>query len=181
MAENTAPDKSIAVLAFENMSPDKNQEYFSDGISDEILNLLAKIPDLKVISRTSSFYFKDKNATVQEIGKKLHVSHLLEGNVRKAGNTVRVTAQLVNVKDGSQIWSETYDRKLDDIFKIQDEIATKVTSELKANLLGKELHSPKTDTKAYNLYLEAKQLYLQRSPESIDNAEKLIRQSIMNR
>ena len=178
LAQNTAPDKSIAVLAFDDMSQKKDQEYFSDGISEEILNLLAKIPGLKVISRTSSFYFKGKEATIHEIGNKLKVSHILEGSVRKAGENLRITAELVNVSDGSQIWSETFDRKLDDIFKIQDEIANKVTSELKANLLGKELHSKKTDPKAYNLYLEAKQLFLQLSTQSVDNAEDIIRRSI---
>ncbi|WP_373059436.1 hypothetical protein [Zunongwangia sp. H14] len=171
-------EKSIAVLAFDDMSPGKDHEYFSDGISDEILNLLAKIPDLKVISRTSSFYFKGKEATAQEIGQKLHVSHLLEGNVRKAGNTLRITAQLVNVADGSQIWSKTYDRKMEDVFKIQDEIADNVTSELKANLLGKEVRSNITDTEAYNFYLEAKQLLRQSTPESVENAEFLLRRSI---
>ena len=96
-------DKSIAVLAFADMSPDKNHEYFSDGISEELLNILVKIPELKVISRTSSFSYKEKDLTATEIGKELKVSHILEGSIRKAGNTVRITAQLINTKDGSHV------------------------------------------------------------------------------
>lgn len=150
-----ATAKSIAVLAFADMSPEKDQEYFSDGISEEILNLLAKVPDLKVISRTSSFSLKGKGLDIKEIGKKLHVNHVLEGSIRKSGNTFRITAQLINVTTGAHIWSETYDRNMEDIFKIQDEIATKVTQQLRVSLLGIPLTSTTANTEAYKLYLQA--------------------------
>ena len=170
-------DKSIAVLAFADMSPQKDQEYFSDGISEEILNLLAKIPDLKVISRTSSFAYKGKEENISKIGEELKVEHVLEGSIRKSGNTFRITAQLIKVSDGAHIWSETYDRDMTDIFKIQDEIAGKVTQQLKATLLG-EIASTTVDPKAYDLYLQAKQVGRQGNEEAFKNAETLIRQSI---
>ncbi len=170
-------DKSIAVLAFADMSPDKDQEYFSDGISEEILNLLAKIPDLKVISRTSSFSFKDKEVTTTEIGKTLRVAHLLEGSIRKSGNTFRITAQLINVNDGAHIWSKTYDRDMTDIFKVQDEIAGRVTQLLKSTLLG-DIASATVDPKAYDLFLQAKQVFRQRNAKAVKNTEILIRQSL---
>ncbi len=175
-AEDT---KSIAVLAFTDMSPEQDQEYFSDGISDEILNLLAKIPELKVISRTSSFSYKGKDLSIKKIGNELHVDHVLEGSIRKSGNTFRITAQLVDVNSATQIWSETYDRDIQDIFKIQDEIATKVTQQLEVSLLGKVLISSTVNTDAYNLFLQARQLKNQRSPESNTNAIKLTRESIV--
>jgi TolB-like protein len=114
--------QSIAVLPFVNMSSDKEQEYFSDGITEELLNLLAKIPQLQVTARTSSFSFKGKEIAIPEIGRTLHVANVLEGSVRKAGNSVRITAQLINAGTGTHFWSQTYDRKLDDIFAIQDEM-----------------------------------------------------------
>src|SRR5438309_1950535 len=117
------PEKSIAVLPFVDMSAGKDQEYFSDGISEELLNLLAKIPQLQVTARTSSFAFKGKEVAIPEIARTLHVAHVLEGSVRKAGNSVRITAQLIRTGTDTHLWSQTYDRKLDDIFAIQDEIA----------------------------------------------------------
>jgi len=174
----TNMDKSIAVLAFADMSPEKDQEYFSDGISEEILNLLAKIPELKVISRTSAFSFKGTNTTTEEIGAKLKVAHVLEGSIRKSGNTFRITTQLINVADGTHLWSETYDRDMGDIFKIQDEIAAKVTQQLRVTILGDVVATKETDTEAYNLFLQTKQLSLQITSDSNENAEKLIRQSI---
>ncbi|MEO6346398.1 MAG: hypothetical protein ABIO60_00680 [Aquaticitalea sp.] len=171
-------DKSIAVLAFADMSQEKDQEYFSDGISEEILNLLVKIPDLKVISRTSSFSFKGKEATTTEIGKTLNVGHILEGSIRKSGNTIRITAQLIKVSDGAHVWSETYDRDMTDILKIQDEIAGKVTQELKVSLLGEAIISKNVDPEAYNLYLQAKQVRSQQTEESLKNSKLLLRQSI---
>ena len=119
-------DKSIAVLPFVNMSSDEEQEYFSDGLSEELLNLLAKIPELRVAARTSSFSLKGKELQISEVGEILKVAHVLEGSVRKAGNQVRITAQLIQAEDGYHLWSETYDRSLDNIFAIQDEIAAKV-------------------------------------------------------
>ena len=174
---DTTIDKSIAVLAFADMSPEKDQEYFSDGISEEILNLLAKIPDLKVISRTSSFSYKGKEQNIKKIGEELQVAHVLEGSIRKAGNTFRITAQLIDTRDGAHIWSETYDRPMDSIFKVQDEIAGRVTRQLKATLLG-ELASATVDPGAYELYLQARQVDRQRTAEASKNAETLMRRSI---
>jgi TolB-like protein len=171
-------DKSIAVLAFVDMSPNKDQEYFSDGISEEILNLLAKIPDLKVISRTSSFSYKDKEINIKKIGNELQVAHVLEGSIRKSGNTFRITAQLIDVKDGAHVWSETYDRDMNDIFKTQDEIAAAVTQQLKSTLFDESITSNTMDPEAYNLYLQAKQVFRQMTAESTKNAELLLRQSI---
>ena len=169
---------SIAVLAFADMSPKKDQEYFSDGISEEILNLLAKIPDLKVISRTSSFSYKGKDQDITIIGKELRVKNVLEGSIRKSGNTFRITAQLIDTENGTHIWSETYDRDIEDIFKIQDEIAATVTDKLKVTLLGVELKSKETNTEAYNLYLRAKALYNQAEKDKNEQAIILLRKSL---
>ena len=128
-------DKSIAVLPFVDMSAGKDQEYFSDGLSEELLNLLSKIPELKVIGRTSSFSFKGKNEDLRIIGEKLGVAHILEGSVQKEGNKIRVTAQLIRTADGFHLWSEKYDRDLEGIFKLQDEIAGAVVKQLKLKLL----------------------------------------------
>ena len=146
---------SIAVLPFGNMSADAENEYFSDGLSDELLNVLAKIPDLRVAARTSSFAFKGKHEDLREIGQKLNVATLLEGSVRKAGNRVRITVQLVKVADGYHLWSETYDRTLDDIFAVQDDIARAVSKALHVTLLGKPRRSSKTDAESYERLLQA--------------------------
>ncbi len=129
-----ADDASIAVLPFVNMSSDKEQEYFSDGLSEELLNQLAQVPRLRVIGRTSSFAFKGKSEDLRAIGETLGVNHILEGSVRKAGNRVKITAQLINPADGSHLWSQTYERTLDDIFAIQDEIARTVAEQLQLKL-----------------------------------------------
>lgn len=154
-------DRSIAVLPFVDMSAAKDQEYFSDGLSEELLNLLAKIPELKVIGRTSSFSFKGKNEDLRSIAQKLGVAHLLEGSVRKDGNKIRVTAQLIKASDGSNLWSETYDRDLKGIFKLQDEIAQAVVLKLKLKLL--EVPSVNIsgtgNIEAYNLILQGNYFY----------------------
>jgi adenylate cyclase len=157
-------EKSIAVLPFVDMSEKKDQEYFSDGLSEELIDMLTKVPELRVPARTSSFYFKGKQATVADIAKALGVAHVLEGSVRKSGNTLRVTAQLIRVDNGYNLWSETYDRKLDDIFKIQDEIAGAVVTALRVHLLPvqqpsaqNELHTENLE--AYNQYLQGRQSY----------------------
>src|SRR5205823_8392303 len=124
--EAVIPENSVAVLPFVNMSEDKTNEYFSDGISEELLNLLAKIPQLKVAARTSSFSFKGKGVQIPEIARQLHVANVLEGSVRRSSEQLRITAQLIRAVEGYHLWSETYDRKMDDIFKIQDEIAGEV-------------------------------------------------------
>ena len=155
-----SPGKSIAVLPFINMSNDPEQEYFSDGIAEEILNSLAHVKDLKVAGRTSSYQFKGKNIDLREVGDKLGVSTVLEGSVRKQANHLRITAQLINVEDGFQMWSERYDRDLDDIFLIQDEIALSVTEKLKVTLLETEKAIITTthtvNKEAYDLYLKGK-------------------------
>jgi len=169
------PEKSIAVLPFANMSDDKSNEYFSDGISEELLNLLARVPQLEVTARTSSFAFKGKELSVPEIARKLNVAHVLEGSVRKAGNSVRVTAQLVDAASDRHVWSKTWDRKLDDIFAIQDEIATDVVQQLQVTLLGAAPKSRMTDPEAYALYLQAGHLTNLYSAESIGSADALYR------
>lgn len=172
-------DKSIAVLPFVDMSPEKDQEYFSDGLSEELLNMLTHIPDLKVISRTSVFSFKGKNEDVREIGKKLGVANILEGSVRKSGDQIRITAQLIHVKDGSHIWSQTYNRTLNDIFEVQDEIANAVVQQLRITLLGSEvIPKSKANSEAYNLYLQGKYFFARRSQENIDKAIEFFNQAL---
>ncbi len=130
----TSSNKSIAVLPFVDMSKAKDQEYFSDGLAETTLDMLSRVPDLKVISRTSSFAFKGKAMDVREIGKKLGVAHILEGSVQQAGDTLRITAQLIRTSDGAHLWSKQYDRKMADIFKIQDEVATEVVNAIQGAL-----------------------------------------------
>jgi TolB-like protein/Tfp pilus assembly protein PilF len=173
------PAKSVAVLPFVNMSEDAANEYFSDGISEEILNALARVPDLKVAGRTSSFAFKDQNQDLRLIGEALGVSHILEGSVRKAGNRVRITAQLIQASDGFHVWSENFDRELDDVFAIQDEISAAILQQLKAHLAGEEpARVARTDTQAYELYLLAKQRIYERNQASLELAADLLRQTI---
>ncbi len=155
----TIPDgSSIAVLPFVNMSSDKEQEYFSDGISEEILNVLAKIPHLKVTSRSSSFYFKDSKINLSEVANKLGVKNILEGSVRKFGNRIRITAQLIEAESDSHLWSETYDRELVDLFVIQDEISAAIVDALKSKL-GLEVAAVNRDLSTVNL--DAHNAYLQ--------------------
>src|SRR5437762_1305137 len=169
-------DNSIAVLPFVNMSEDKANEYFSDGISEELLILLSKVPQLQVAARTSSFSFKGKQIEIPEIARQLHVANVLEGSVRKSGDQLRITAQLVRAAEGYHLWSETYDRKLDDVFKIQDEIAGEVVKQLKVTLLGAAPTVRQTDPKAYALYLQAVQLGRQFTPEAYTQSDALCRQ-----
>jgi TolB-like protein/Flp pilus assembly protein TadD len=177
-AAPTVSDNSIAVLPFVDMSQTKDQEYFSDGITEELLNLLAKIPQLQVTARTSSFSFKGKEIGIREIAKTLSVTHILEGSVRKSGNQVRITAQLINAVNDKHLWSETYDRQLDDIFKVQDEIAGKVVEELKVTLLGAAPKARTTDPEAYALYLQARQLGRQGSTEAYQQSDALFRKAL---
>ncbi len=173
-----APAASIAVLPFVNMSSDPNQEYFSDGISEELLNLLAKIPELQVAARTSSFSFKDQNLEIPEIAERLRVAHVLEGSVRKADDQVRITAQLIRAEDGYHMWSETWDRSLDNIFAIQDEIAADVAEQLKITLLGTAPRVEETDPEAYALYLQGRQLGLQGTTEGREESNALYLQAL---
>src|SRR5437667_763519 len=158
-------DKSIAVLPFENLSAEKQNEYFADGVQDEILTDLAKIADLKVISRTSVMQYKSGLArNLREIGQQLGVAHLLEGSVQRAGGKVRVNAQLIDARNDAHLWAETYDRDLADVFAIQSEIAKTIADELKAKISPSEKaaieNPPTSDLDAYDLYLRAQALYL---------------------
>jgi adenylate cyclase len=168
-----AQSKSIAVLPFMNMSGDASQDYFSDGISEELLNLLAQIPNLKVAARTSSFSFRGKDVEVPEIGRRLNVSHVLEGSVRRSGNQVRITAQLVQASDGYHVWSQTYDRTLNDVFTTQDEIAADVVKQLKVTFLGEAPKARITDPQAYALFLQARDLARQLTPRSLVMSDSL--------
>lgn len=147
---------SIAVLPFVNMSDDGANEYFADGLSEELLNLLTQIPQLQVAARTSSFSFKGKNINIPQVARELNVAYVLEGSVRKAGKQVRVSAQLIKAEDGFHLWSETYDRDLGDIFKIQDDISSRVVAALKIPLLGAMPAARQTDPEVYSLYLQGK-------------------------
>ena len=156
-----ADEHSIAVLPFIDLSQAKDQEYFSDGLSEELLNLLAQLPQLRVIARTSSFSFKGKQADVATIAKALNVATVLEGSVRKSGSTLRITAQLIRAADSSHLWSQTYDRELTDVFKVQDEIAGAVVAALKVKLLpDQQLTNPHrtSNTEAYEQYLIGKKI-----------------------
>ncbi len=174
--------ESIAVLPFVNMSGDADNEFFSDGLSEELLNVLAQVDGLKVAARTSSFHFKGSNEDVRSIATKLGVAHLLEGSVRKSGNRIRVTAQLIKADDGFHLWSDTYDYEIDDVFRIQDEISLAVVDALKVNLLGEErqrlTRKATTNVEAHNLYLRGRQFLHLRTLESIEQAEKLFEQAI---
>lgn len=169
---------SVAVLPFIDLSPAGDQEFFSDGISEEILNVLVRIPKLKVAGRTSSFSFKGKNEDLREIGSQLGVDHVLEGSVRKSGTKLRITAQLIRSSDGFHMWSETYDRELTDVFDIQDDIAKSVANELALSLglkSGESLVVDRTkDIGAYEKYLKARQLYFARGLDNLNAALLLL-------
>ncbi len=172
----TAKTPSIAVLPFANMSPDKENEYFSDGLADEILNLLAKIPGLKVIARTSAFAFKGKEQDIRKIAETLGVGTILEGSVRRAGNRIRVTAQLIEAENGSHLWSERYDRDMTDVFAIQDEIAQEISEALKVRL------APRAQTvniEAYQYYLKGKYYRERSSVESVEKAKVFFEQALV--
>jgi TolB-like protein/Tfp pilus assembly protein PilF len=170
--------KTIAVLPFVNMSDDPNNDYFSDGVSEEILNLLARVPELRVTSRSSAFSFKGQNLDVPTMAAKLNVAHVLEGSVRKFGNQLRITAQLIEVAADTHLWSQTYDRELKNIFVIQDEIAAAVVEALKITLLGEELKATETNTEAYALYLQGRHFVNQYTAVSIKQAETLLKQAV---
>jgi serine/threonine-protein kinase len=181
-AEGAPPSaQSIAVLAFADMSQGKDQEYFSDGLAEELLNLLAQLPQLRVIARTSSFAFKGKDVDVATIARTLHVANSLEGSVRKSGNMLRITAQLVRATDSSHLWSQTYDRELTDVFVVQDEIAHAVVEALKVRLLPQQaLTNPHrtTNTMAHDQYLLGKDALRRGRPEGYRAAVTAFRRSI---
>src|SRR5205823_930678 len=148
------PEKSIAVVPFLDLSQAKDQEYFCDGISEEILDALAKVDGLRVVARTSSFSFKGKSTDVSEVGKKLNVENVLEGSLRREGNRVRITTQLINARNGFRIWSETYERELQGVFALQDEITRAIVDALKIKLAVSLPGHEQRDMEAYDLYLQ---------------------------
>jgi TolB-like protein/Flp pilus assembly protein TadD len=180
--ETTILEKSIAVLPFTNMSGDKEQDYFCDGISEDILNDLTNLEGVQVVSRTSSFAFRDKNMDIREIGKKLGVQAIVEGSVRKAGNQLRITAQLINVENGFHLWSERYDRELSDVFAIQNEIAQNIVQALEINLSSREkdeLKKLKTrNVEAYDFYIQGRTYYRQLHHNSTEYAIELFSRAI---
>jgi serine/threonine protein kinase/Flp pilus assembly protein TadD len=183
MPAGSSSTRSIAVLPFVNMSADAENEYFTDGVAEEIINALTKINALRVASRTSSFAFKGKSEDISEIGRKLRVGTVLEGSVRKAGNRLRVSAQLVNVADGSNLWSERYDRQLEDVFAIQDEIAGSIVRALRVVLSPEEKRAiekaaPTENVQAYEYYLRGRQFFHQWSRTGIQYARRMFERAI---
>ncbi|MDX1460204.1 MAG: tetratricopeptide repeat protein [Xanthomonadales bacterium] len=174
------PEQSIAVLPFVNLSSDPEQEYFSDGLTEELLNLLAGVEDLKVSARTSSFYYKDKRDEIpfMEIGRQLGVAYLLEGSVRRGGDQVRITAQLIKAEDGFHLWSQTFDRTLDDVFAIQDEISAAVVDSLKVTILGDGPHANVVDPRSWELAMEARFYYNRRAEGDLEKAVDLFEQAL---
>ena len=173
---------SIAVLPFVNISAEEEQEYFCDGLTEELINRLSNIKELKVPARTSAFAFKGKEIDIREVGQKLNVDKVLEGSVRKTGNRIRITAQLINIADGYHLWSEKYDRKLEDIFVIQDEISLAIVDKLRVNLLGEEkvrlVKHHTEDLDAYDLYLKGRYFQNREDPERVRKAKMYYEQAI---
>ena len=176
--EIEAIDESIAVLPFDDLSPDSDQAWFSDGISEELLNLLAKVEDLRVISRSSSFALRDENLSIPEMAERLNVTYILEGSVRRVGDQIRITAQLIDARTDTHMWSETYDRQLDDVFAIQDQISAQVVKELELQILGSAPASNVTDIESYELYLRGIDLLARREAGDIEQAIQMFEQVI---
>jgi len=176
------PQKSIAVLPLVNTSGDPSNEYFSDGLSEELIAVLAKIPDLKVIGRSSSFLFKGKSDDSKAIGEKLGVAHLVEGSVRKQGDRVRIVAELINAADGRSLWSETYDRELKDVFAVQNEIATAVADQMKVKLLGQSARPAASastqDPAAHNAVLQSDFYFQQQTAESVRKSISFLQEAV---
>jgi TolB-like protein/Flp pilus assembly protein TadD len=175
-AEASGKHSSIAVLPFTNLSGDASKDYFSDGMSEELLNLLARVPGLQVAARTSAFAFKGRNVDIREVGRELGVETVLEGSVRQSGEQVRVTAQLIDTETGFHLWSETYDRKLQDIFAVQDEIATAIVAKLRIELapneqaLAQRDQAPTQNVEAYELYLQGRAIWKRRGADNLMRA-----------
>jgi TolB-like protein/Flp pilus assembly protein TadD len=176
--EPAVPAHSIAVLPFEDMSPERNQGYFADGLAEELISLLTRRPALLVAARDSAFSFRGQNLPTAEIAEQLKVAHVLTGSIRRLGERVRVTAQLVDARAGYQLWSDTYDRTLDDIFAIQDEIAGEVAQQLSLQLLGAGPKVRETDTQAYTWYLQARHIGRQHTQEGLTRAAELYRSAL---
>ena len=183
-AEAAGKHGSIAVLPFTNLSGDASKDYFSDGMSEELLNLLARVPGLQVAARTSAFAFKGRNVDIREVGKELGVETVLEGSVRQSGDQVRITAQLIDTETGFHLWSETYDRKLQDIFAVQDEIAQAIVEELKIELAPKEQQlaqrdqAPTQNVAAYELYLQGRAIWKRRGEDNLKRAVELYQSAL---
>lgn len=178
---------SIAVLPFSNLSQDEANDYFSDGMSEELLNMLAKVPNLRVAARTSSFAFKGENVDIREVARQLGVDTVLEGSVRRAGNRVRITAQLIDAETGYHLWSNNYDRELEDIFAVQDEISTEIVKALKVTLAGGEGEkeapvlaraAPTENVEAYQLYLQARHQWKRRGVDALQKSVELLQQAL---
>ena len=178
VSASTIPEKSIAVLPFVDLSQAKDQEYFCDGISEEILDALAKIEGLRVVARTSSFSFKGRNADMAEIAQKLNVQNVLEGSLRREGNRIRVTAQLINARDGFHIWSDTFERELQGVFAVQDEITLAIVDALKVKLAVAPAAHPERDTAAYDLYLQGLYLSNKTDEESLRKSLSLFQRAL---
>jgi TolB-like protein len=181
LTEPIIPEKSVAVLPFVDMSEKKDQEYFSDGMSEELIDMLSKIPELRVPARTSSFYFKGKPTTIAEIAKTLRVAYVLEGSVRKFGKTLRVTAQLIKAESGYHLWSNSYDRAFDDVFKVQDEIANAVVKALKLTLSAPAVASASSrtlNTEAYEQFLIGRQFLARTGVDNYRLAEEAFRKAV---
>lgn len=163
-------ENSIAVLPFANLSPDPDQEYFSDGITEELLNMLARVPGLRVISRTSAFSYKGQNMKVSDIARELNVRYVLEGSVRRSKERVRITTQLIEATTDRHVWSDSYERPLDDIFAIQDEIAEEVLPAIQLQVAGRAPTAIRTDPAAYSLYLQGLHVYLQRTASGLNRS-----------
>lgn len=171
-------EKSIAVLPFDNLSSDPEQGFFADGISEELLNLLAKVEGLRVISRTSAFSFKGSNEDLRSIAAKLDVAHILEGSVRRSGDRIRITAQLIDARNDVHLWSETYDRTLEDVFAIQDEVAAHVVEELKLRLALGAPQAARVNVQAYTLYLQAQQIMAAPNEFELQAARQLLEEAL---
>ncbi|MDQ1345734.1 MAG: hypothetical protein QG586_1265 [Pseudomonadota bacterium] len=175
---------SIAVLPFTNLSGDAARDFFSDGMSEELLNLLARVPGLKVASRTSSFAYKGRNVDIREVGRELGVETVLEGSIRQSGDQVRITAQLIDAESGFHLWSETYDRRLEDIFRVQDEIAAMIVSKLRIELAPQEQQmavrdkAPTQNVEAYELYLQGRAVWKRRGEENLTRAIDLFQRAL---
>jgi TolB-like protein/Flp pilus assembly protein TadD len=183
-AEAAGSPSSIAVLPFANLSGDASKDYFSDGMSEELLNLLARVPGLKVAARTSAFAYKGRNVDVRKVGKELGVETVLEGSVRQSGDQVRITAQLIDAESGFHIWSETYDRRMADIFTVQDEIATAIVYKLRIELAPKEQQlaqrdaAPTQNVEAYEFYLQARAIWKRRGEDNLRRAVELYQSAL---
>jgi TolB-like protein/Tfp pilus assembly protein PilF len=180
-ASRAAPPASAAVLPFADLSPGHDQQYFSDGLTEELITALSRIDGLRVAARTSAFQFKDRQVDVRDIGRRLDVGAVLEGSVRRSGNRVRISAQLVSTRDGYQLWSDEYDRELADVFAVQDDIARAITAALKVRLGGRPAAPagpPTEDTEAHDLYLKGRFAWNQRTTAGMREAVRYLEQAV---